>query len=426
MLLGSLLLDITGGKLFFSEINHFIQQNFASILQSNFDTEINFVRVSAIDCRANGVVLAPISSYNADGKLVFTKALDVSCFVNFAISSANRTHFLTHSTPDECKQSEVIYKNCKKIYIVRDFRSAFHSHIRSIGKEEEDVLHIRNISNDMELYYAVRYGNVETFMVFLKRWKEHVLSYLKNKDDFVLIKYEDLVSSPKESISFIAESFGIKLSNERIAEIVENNLNKDVWLFGRPTDSFRHFNGVKPPFDKWSSYFSTRMVELVKKEIGDLLIEFGYENDDDWGIVEDNNWVRLANEKRFSEWKYFELSDLTDTLDRELSNKKVVFFGAGEYAKMLIPRLKNRQNILFAVDERCFDDSYDFFGIPIKKLDSLVYDYCQYEKIIVTPDIKRKEEIISKLNNLNIPSEKIEFVFTARFYDQMKKEIANA
>ncbi len=168
------------------------------------------------------------------------------------------------------------------------------------------------------------------------------------------------------------------------------------------------------------------MVELVKKEIGDLLIEFGYENDDDWGIVEDNNWVRLANEKRFSEWKYFELSDLTDTLDRELSNKKVVFFGAGEYAKMLIPRLKNRQNILFAVDERCFDDSYDFFGIPIKKLDSLVYDYCQYEKIIVTPDIKRKEEIISKLNNLNIPSEKIEFVFTARFYDQMKKEIANA
>ncbi|MGE0198071.1 MAG: sulfotransferase domain-containing protein [Simkaniaceae bacterium] len=111
------------------------------------------------------------------------------------------------------------------------------------------------------------------------RWEYDKLKIFSHRSNFCLIRFEDLVGekgggsaeAQREAIIQIAAFLEIPLTEEKIRYVVDN-LYGTSWTFR------------KGQVGSWKEHFKPQHVERFVEELGDILIDWGYEKDDSWAL----------------------------------------------------------------------------------------------------------------------------------------------
>jgi len=154
------------------------------------------------------------------------------------------------------------------IYIVRDPRNLVNSisnHFSKTIYEAKDFIFRTNILG------AKKQNALDSdFATLIGSWKEHYYCWTKKNDDLLLLKYEDILSNPKEELKKI-----IKFLNKFIK--LQTNENKEKNIINTTS-----FESLKEMEEK--GYFT----ENVFEKISDKKIKF-------FNQGPDNNWQKNLN-----------------------------------------------------------------------------------------------------------------------------------
>jgi hypothetical protein len=429
MVVANIAMELTQTKLFADESNKFIQAFLPNILNDiAYSSKVVFARLGNLEIHEDGnTITYGVFVYDKDGKQVYAKQVDIAGFLKSMLSNHSNLYLITHSRPfNICVSSE--FASTKKIYVLRDFRDAYHSHIRSVGKGEGDSKQLAELCEEEDFSICARYFDVSMFLAFLYNWKMHVEQFLENKDKYILVRYEDLIANPEKAILELANALLIDIDTSKARFIAEKYMHKDVWLFGRHTDDFKHYNEKKSNVS-WRDYFSQTMKDLTREKIGHLLVKLGYESSEEWAssTLSSSNEIQFSLERIYKETlketqKDIQLSINEYFIEAFLSSERVVFFGAGEYLELLLNRIGNPKSVIFIVDENPDKIGTDICGVSIVGIKELVYRYSEYNRICISVDDKYFDQIYQKLELIGIPRNKIVNIFFRNMYVEMKKE----
>lgn len=160
------------------------------------------------------------------------------------------------------------------IYIVRDPRDVLPSFAHHMGVSHDDAL-------EMMLDPRQIIGTLEEPCEFLSDWGTHVRSWrsMKNRP-YILIKYEDLIKSPKKSFARLTDLFAKRLSNAEMDEIIQSvsfdSLKKKEELTGFIEASE---NGVffrRGKVGEWRDLDYKRYIAPLEQRFGDTMRLLGY------------------------------------------------------------------------------------------------------------------------------------------------------
>jgi hypothetical protein len=116
-----------------------------------------------------------------------------------------------------------------------------------------------------------------TYAAWVRSWDTH-----RDPQASLMLRYEDLLQDPAARMTTVARLFQLDDAPETIAAIVEEHAFRRL-SGGRvqgqtnPDSFFR--KGVA---GDWRNYFSPALRHLYKDQIGDFLVAYGYEKDDNW------------------------------------------------------------------------------------------------------------------------------------------------
>lgn len=100
--------------------------------------------------------------------------------------------------------------------------------------------------------------------------------------NYTEVKYEDLLTSPEEEVKRLLKFLEVGAEDQTVRECV-SSASFESWTNGRqrgqedPSSFFR--KGVA---GDWRNFFTEKDRDIFKEEAGDLLVELGYEEDNDW------------------------------------------------------------------------------------------------------------------------------------------------
>ena len=185
------------------------------------------------------------------------------------------------------------YKNSiGAIYIVRDPRNVITSlmHHYSIENYNEALKFILDKDKFTgKLGRKESYQRETQFPTYISNWKNHYNSWNSFKKNFLLIKYEDLINSPKKTFNqiskYLSKILNVKIDNNKINEAIEKssfeNLQKSEEKFGfveTPfggiTDKKKFFN--LGPKNNWREFLPTEIKNEIEKKFQKEMIELGY------------------------------------------------------------------------------------------------------------------------------------------------------
>ncbi len=168
----------------------------------------------------------------------------------------------------------------KKIILIRDLRDAAISMTYHTNREIKRVLG-DEASFDEKLSWLLNGGH--EFSVF--NLKEHATKALKWYQDpsVLVIRFEDLVGfkgggsqeRQYKTAMKLAKFLRQPISPQQLKVILTN-------LWGHPGRESRIRTFRKGQMGSWREAFTAAHKEEFKKEYGDLLIQFGYEQDNSW------------------------------------------------------------------------------------------------------------------------------------------------
>ena len=170
-----------------------------------------------------------------------------------------------------------------KLFTIRDPRDIITSNAKRVSKDT-----LEKYGRDEALKEAL-------YRFLNNKFKEDYYKALRDRNTFI-VKYELFMPNKKEDVlvSFIANQFGILLSEERLENIIENTSIEKNKMRSSAMNNFKTWDertkihGDHITSDgregNWRSFFTDEFVLLFKKELGSLLIELGYARDSDWGV----------------------------------------------------------------------------------------------------------------------------------------------
>jgi len=118
----------------------------------------------------------------------------------------------------------------------------------------------------------------------LLAYTEWVRSWHRNRDRemSLVLRYEQMLSDPFVALTQVAEHFELDSSPETIDRIVEmHRFQRLSGGRGQGEESTTSFFRKGTAGD-WKNHFTPELKETYKKNIGDFLVEFGYEQDHVW------------------------------------------------------------------------------------------------------------------------------------------------
>jgi len=168
------------------------------------------------------------------------------------------------------------------IYIVRDPRDVFISYY-------EFQLKRRVISEDCSLEQFLPRFMGSGIEPKIGSWRDHVVSWTATRlgdDNFLLLRYEDMIADPRRESTKIAAFLGLDCSPDRIALAVElssadrmRQLEKKQtrqWKATRKTRQDKPFVG-KAAAGGWKSALSEQCVARIESAWGEVMRAVGYE-----------------------------------------------------------------------------------------------------------------------------------------------------
>lgn len=172
----------------------------------------------------------------------------------------------------------------RTVYISRDGRdvmvSAYYHVVREGG----------TMKNRFEKYIGASVTaeqiteNMPAFIRFMSEeriatidWKSHIEKYLSHRDDFVFVRYEELLGQPEESLSRILAELGYE--NIDIGKVYSAVQNHE---FSKKTGRKRGVSDENSFLRKgisgdWKNYFNEEAEKVFKEYAGDFLLKLGYE-----------------------------------------------------------------------------------------------------------------------------------------------------
>ena len=182
-------------------------------------------------------------------------------------------------------------ENCKILFIYRDLRDVAVSHARWVTKEPRIFLHqiyLQQESFNERLMSSIKgmplgtplgsnLSQPDIGQDFL-RWKGWI-----DEPQALAIKFEDLVGERGgaseerrlEMVARIVDYLEIKLSSQEIKDqFSSQSMN--------PQESHTFVKGGKGQKGNWKNFFTESHKQAFKKVAGELLIELGYEQDENW------------------------------------------------------------------------------------------------------------------------------------------------
>ena len=175
------------------------------------------------------------------------------------------------------------------IYIVRDPRNLVQSISNHYTKSLEDscefLLASKIIGNGKN--YEDKQGGLYTL---LGKWNEHYRSWTTNKNNLLLIKYEDLIKNPKaqleRTIDFLKKYLTFETDKNKINKILEttsfNNLKKleKEGQFNENTQNKKDGGKVNffhlGPKNLWHKNLNEKIVSKIEKNFFNEMKELGY------------------------------------------------------------------------------------------------------------------------------------------------------
>lgn len=170
-----------------------------------------------------------------------------------------------------------------KLFTIRDPRDIITSNAKRVSKEIWE-----NDGKEKALREAL-------FRFLNGNFREDYYKALKDRNSLI-VRYELFVPRKNEDIliSFLADQFGILLNEKQLNNIIKNtSIEKNVMRASRNVN-FKswdeetqihgdHITGGGK-VGNWKHCFTNRFILLFKEKLGNLLIELGYEEDNNWGL----------------------------------------------------------------------------------------------------------------------------------------------
>ena len=199
--------------------------------------------------------------------------------------------FKTHHI--NCKVGEYSFTNIKNtlatIYIVRDPRNLVNSisnHYSKSIKESKNFLLNPSYIGGNEKKFGVKKKNLVTF---LGTWSEHYNFWKKNNNNFLLIKYEDLVSNTEfellKIITFLKKFMPIETNTRKNDNIIKTTNFKKLQLLEEQSEFKENVYDTtnnkkkffyKGPENKWENSLDLEIKYEIEKNFSNAMNELGY------------------------------------------------------------------------------------------------------------------------------------------------------
>ena len=175
----------------------------------------------------------------------------------------------------------------KVILMMRDPRDQTVSRLYHIRRDPNHRWHlkIQNMGNDEALMACIE-GRSDG-LASTKEWINSTKSWLREKDKFLPVKYEDLIENGNSEFKRVLEYLNISFSEPLVKSIVNRNrfdrLSRKPWQAIRKSgkqNQRSHFR--KGIVGDWKNHFSEEHISRYKKIAGDVLIEWKYEENCEW------------------------------------------------------------------------------------------------------------------------------------------------
>lgn len=175
------------------------------------------------------------------------------------------------------------------IYIVRDPRTLVKSisnHFTKSHYEASKFLIAPNLIGNGKSFEERKDG----ILTLIGKWNDHYRSWTKNKNNLLLIKYEDLVNNPETEltklIKFLEKYISFKTSEKKNKTILEttsfSNLKnmEEQGLFkegvlNKKTNNKANFFHLGPK-NKWQENLDKKIINEIEKNFYNEMKELGY------------------------------------------------------------------------------------------------------------------------------------------------------
>jgi hypothetical protein len=193
-------------------------------------------------------------------------------------------HYLRNlPRPRILKSHEVFDPRYKRvIYIVRDPRDVAVSHYHFEMKQ-------KSIADDFPIEDFVKGWMAGQYWDRIGNWADHAISWLstrQGRNNFVILRYEDLIADPKQELIKVAHLLGIDPSSDRLARTIDlssadrmrklESTQGDKWVQTRYMRQDKPFVGTATS-GGWRSVLSAQSVAQIEAAWGDVMTSLGYE-----------------------------------------------------------------------------------------------------------------------------------------------------
>jgi len=188
----------------------------------------------------------------------------VTIEVNQNLLLSSSTLIWTHSNPRDI--IEFALQVPLRFYLIRDGRDVVNSFIHHTCRKSVMELSGYKIANPKEVY-----KRLDIFEKYVKLWNSHIKEYLKFRELFIEIRFENLVNFGKDFL-LILQLFQLKEETEWFkAQLRFSKLkseNREHLRKGQTAD--------------WKNFFTEKHKDIFKEIAGETLIQLGYESDFKW------------------------------------------------------------------------------------------------------------------------------------------------
>ena len=155
-----------------------------------------------------------------------------------------------------------LYPKAKEIFLVRDFRDVYSSMLAFNQKFGRRAFGPAHIETDEEFATFLRNGTIRS----LSR------SWPKRQDRAHLIRYEDLITRPQETLHGVLTYLELDASDETVNGMIDRASVENPEMSRHLTSS-----DVSTSLGRWKSSLSPELQTVANSAFGDVLQQFGYQ-----------------------------------------------------------------------------------------------------------------------------------------------------
>ncbi len=224
-----------------------------------------YKRIKPFRVRENSALRNAIGNDIADkfNRLPFYKRIRARDILDFLFDSYAESFgkkYWGEKTPIHykyIKQTKRVYPNSTVIFMVRDPRAVAASSKRYAG----------NKTGDNAGFWAS-----EKISTATKLWEEAAMQAIRNKAAIVVVKYEDLVTAPMDTVKGVCEKIAIDFSPQMLDYYKSSPNNVATAKWHKETTKPINLNNL----EKWKKELSAKEIMEIENKLQDYMRRFGY------------------------------------------------------------------------------------------------------------------------------------------------------